>query len=158
VCHCLSPWLRLPGTESLADELADADGADAADGDADADDVPEPVFTTTFFSVPFAAVTVMPSEGLASWLPPAGVIWMAAAASEARDTGVAALFALVLWCPPPLEQAASTRPRTASTAAPAGLPSHRFPVPLLPRTLILHGLAGLVWPALSDWPCLTGPV
>ena len=27
----MSPWLRLPGTESLADELADVDGA-AADG------------------------------------------------------------------------------------------------------------------------------
>jgi hypothetical protein len=140
----------VPGTESLADELADplaeVEGEAAAEGEAVA--VPEPVFTTTLFSVPLAAVTVTPADGSASWLPLPGLIWIAAAASEARDTGVGVLFVLAVLCPPPLEHAASTRPSTATTTAPIGFRRHWPGVPSLPRTLVLHGRVGKVVPRL----------
>src|SRR6516165_6731441 len=99
------------------------------------------VRTVTLVSVPATAVTVMPSAGMASWLPSAGVIVTslasAAACAWADAEAWARLWAgeTVEWLPP--LHAVASRAMAAAAAAPAyrraRLPGLRY----VPRTVTL---------------------
>ena len=95
----------------------------------------------TLVSFPLTAVTVMRSEGAASWLPSAGVIFSiaasAAACALADAEARAALWAgvTVEWLP--LLHAVASRAMAAAAATPAYRRARRPGLRSVPRTVTL---------------------
>src|SRR5947209_7717327 len=101
LCQALAPWLRRPDTGSPA------------------------VRTVTFFSVPSAAVTVMPADGSTLAAPFAGVIRIFAAGAAAPVLAWAAgVTRVAVVCPLPVHAAVIR----ASAAATAAAPTRRLGV------------------------------
>ena len=129
LCQLLASAARLPDTES-----------------------PE-VRTVTLVTLPATAVTVMPSEGLAPWLPSAGVICRSLASAAACALADAEAWALlcagetVEWLP--LLHAVASRAMTAATARPAYRRACRADLRSVPRTVTL------LCPILRIWTQFT---
>ena len=105
----------------------------------------------TFFSVPRAAVTAMPSDGLTSATPFAGVIFTAEAATAALALALAAGLTWRVLCPLPEHPAPSSA--SASTAETlASCLSRRTCVPS-PCRIVIRSMARMS--ALAFRTCLS---
>src|ERR1700749_1837922 len=105
------------------------------------DTVSPEVCTVTFVSVPATAVTVMRSDGLASWLPSTGGIVRSLARAAACAWADAEAWAL-LWAGEtvewlPLLHAVASRPMAAAAAMPAYRRPRRPGLRSVPRTVTL---------------------